>query len=84
MDIFTIVGLAAATCTTFSFLPQAVKVIRTKQTKDLSLVMYSVFTLGVFLWLVYGILVKDAPLIIANVITFILAATILIMKIRYK
>ena len=84
MNTFTIVGLAAATCTTLAFLPQAIKVIRTKQTKDLSLVMYSVFTLGVFLWLVYGILVKDAPLIIANVITFILAATILIMKIRYK
>ena len=84
MNIFTIIGLLAAICTTFSFLPQAIKVIRTKQTKDLSLVMYSVFTLGVFLWLMYGILVKDAPLIIANVITFILAATILIMKIRYK
>ena len=84
MNIYTIVGLAAATCTTLAFLPQAIKVIRTKQTKDLSLVMYSVFTLGVFLWLMYGILVKDAPLIIANIITFVLAATILIMKIRYK
>jgi MtN3 and saliva related transmembrane protein len=84
VNTFTIIGLLAATCTTFSFLPQAVKVIRTKQTKDLSLVMYSVFTLGVFLWLMYGILVKDAPLIIANIITFILAAIILIMKIRYK
>ena len=84
MNIYTIVGLAAATCTTLAFLPQAIKVIRTKQTKDLSLVMYSVFTLGVFLWLMYGILVEDAPLIIANIITFILAATILIMKIRYK
>jgi MtN3 and saliva related transmembrane protein len=84
VNTYTIIGLLAATCTTFSFLPQAVKVIRTKQTKDLSLVMYSVFTLGVFLWLMYGILVKDAPLIIANIITFILAAIILIMKIRYK
>ena len=84
MNVYTIVGLAAATCTTLAFLPQAIKVIRTKQTKDLSLVMYSVFTLGVFLWLMYGILVKDAPLIIANIITFVLAATILIMKIRYK
>ena len=84
MNVYTIVGLAAATCTTLAFLPQAIKVIRTKQTKSLSLVMYSVFTLGVFLWLMYGILVKDAPLIIANIITFILAGTILIMKIRYK
>ncbi len=84
MTIYTIIGLAAATCTTFSFLPQALKVIKTRHTKDLSLVMYSIFTLGVFLWLVYGVLVKDAPLIIANVITLLLAGTILIMKIKYK
>ena len=84
MEIYTLIGLAAATCTTLAFLPQAIKVIRTKQTKDLSLVMYTIFTLGVFLWLVYGILVRDAPLIIANIITLILAAIILNMKIRYK
>jgi len=84
MNIFIIIGLAAATCTTFSFLPQAIKVIKTKHTKDLSLAMYSIFTAGVFLWLVYGILIKDIPLIVANIITFIFAATILIMKIRYK
>ena len=84
MDLFTIIGLSAAACTTFSFLPQAIKVIKTKQTKDLSLVMYFIFTIGVFLWLVYGILVKDTPLIIANIITFIFATTILIMKIKYK
>tara|TARA_R110001583_G_scaffold191354_2_gene356441 strand:+ start:501 stop:755 length:255 start_codon:yes stop_codon:yes gene_type:complete len=84
MEINTIIGLAAAACTTFSFLPQAVKVIKTKQTKDLSLIMYSVFTTGVFLWLTYGISVNDIPLIIANSITLIFALTILIMKIRYK
>jgi MtN3 and saliva related transmembrane protein len=84
LDVNTIIGLVAAICTTFSFLPQAIKVIRTKHTKDLSLVMYSVFTLGVFLWLVYGVLIKDAPLIIANIITLLLAGTILIMKIRHK
>jgi len=84
MDINTLIGIGAAACTTLSFLPQAIKVIKTKQTKDLSLVMYSVFTLGVFLWLVYGVLVMDIPLIMANIITFIFAATILIMKIKYK
>jgi len=84
MNTFTIIGLAAATCTTFSFLPQAIKVIKTKHTKDLSLAMYSIFTTGVFLWLVYGVLVKDIPLIVANVVTLIFAVTILIMKIRYK
>jgi len=84
MEINTIIGLAAAACTTFSFLPQAIKVIKTKQTKDLSLLMYSVFTTGVLLWLIYGISVNDTPLIIANCITLIFAVTILIMKIRYK
>jgi len=84
MNTFTMIGMAAAACTTFSFLPQAIKVIKTKHTKDLSLAMYSTFTLGVFLWLIYGILVKDVPLIVANIITLLFALTILIMKIRYK
>jgi MtN3 and saliva related transmembrane protein len=84
MSITTIIGLVAAACTTFSFLPQAIKVIRTRHTKDLSLVMYLVFTIGILLWLIYGILLKDLPMILANVITIVLAFTILIMKIRYK
>ena len=84
MEITTIIGLAAAACTTFSFLPQAIKVIKTKQTNDLSLIMYSFFTTGVLLWLTYGITVNDIPLIIANSVTLIFALTILIMKIRYK
>jgi len=84
MEINTIIGLAAAVCTTFSFLPQAIKVIKTKQTMHLSLAMYSIFTTGVLLWLIYGISVNDIPLIIANSITLIFALTILIMKIRYK
>jgi MtN3 and saliva related transmembrane protein len=83
-SIYTIIGLVAAACTTFSFLPQAVKVIKTKQTKDLSLAMYAIFSTGIALWLVYGILVVDIPLIVANSITFIFAATILVMKLKYK
>jgi MtN3 and saliva related transmembrane protein len=84
MDTFTIIGLVAATCTTISFVPQAMRIIKTRHTKDLSLATYSILTLGIFLWLVYGILVKDLPLIIANVITFFLTSTILILKIKYK
>ena len=61
-----IIGLAAAGCTTLSFLPQAIKTIKTKQTEDLSLGMYSFFTLGVSLWLTYGIIIKDLPVILAN------------------
>lgn len=84
MDTFTIIGLAAAACTTLSFLPQAIQVIKTKHTKDLSLAMYLTFSIGVLLWLVYGLLIKDIPVIIANAITLIFAFTILIMKIKYR
>lgn len=82
MDWITIIGLIAATFTTISFLPQAIKIIRTKLTRDLSLAMYSILVIGIFLWLVYGILIKDLPLIIANAITLLFASIILILKIR--
>ena len=84
MDALTIIGLVAAACTTISFLPQAIRTIKTKHTKDLSLAMYLIFTTGIFLWLIYGILVQDLPLIIANIITFLFALTILILKIKYN
>ncbi len=84
MTAFTLIGLAAAACTTFAFLPQALLVIRTKQTQGLSLSMYSLFTLGVFLWLLYGLITMDYPVIIANTVTFLFAATILGMKLKYK
>lgn len=84
MNTFTIIGLVAATCTTISFLPQAIQIIKTKNTKDLSLAMYLLFTVGVFLWLVYGVMISDAPVIIANAITFLFTSTILMMKIKYK
>jgi MtN3 and saliva related transmembrane protein len=84
MKLVTLIGLAAAALTTLSFLPQALKVIRTKHTKDLSLSMYAIFTTGILLWLIYGIMSNDLPIISANVITIVLAAIILGMKIKYK
>lgn len=84
MNFTTYIGLAAAFCTTLSFMPQAIKIFKTKHTKDLSLGMYVLFTTGVLLWLIYGFIVKDLPLIVANTITFTLASTILIFKIKYK
>ena len=84
MDIVPIIGLLAATGTTISFLPQAIKTIKTKETKDLSVGMYVVLTTGVFLWLVYGIILNDIPLIAANAVTFIFTSTILILIIKYK
>ncbi len=83
MDWISCIGLGAALCTTLAFLPQAIKTIRTKQTKDLSLGMYSVFVTGVALWLVYGLLNRDVPITVANAITLLLAGTVLVMKLRH-
>lgn len=82
--VVKIIGLLAATCTTVSFVPQAVKLIKTKDTKGISFLMYLIFTIGIFLWLLYGIFIKDLPIIVANSITFALAFTILSLKVKYK
>ena len=84
MNSVEILGLAAAFLTTASFIPQAMKVIKTKHTEDLSLSMYSMFFTGVLLWLVYGIIINSVPIILANLITLIFSGIILIMKIKYK
>lgn len=77
-----LVGLIAACLTTASFLPQAVMVLRTGRTEGISLVMYVMFTAGVATWLGYGMLIGSLPVIIANAITLVLAASILAMKVR--
>jgi len=81
MTNIEILGFASAFLTTFSFLPQAIQVIKTRDTSSLSLAMYSLFTVGVGFWLVYGIMKGDSAVIIANIITFILSASILSIKI---
>jgi len=78
------IGFIAAFCTTFAFFPQAVKVWKTKSTKDISLHMFIIFTIGIFSWLVYGFSISDIPLILANSVTFLLSLFILIYKIKYK
>lgn len=83
-DMVSIFGYLAAILTTLSFLPQAIKTIRDKNTEGISLIMYSMFTAGVLLWLIYGIFIKDVPVIIANLVTLILAVTILILKVKYS
>ncbi len=75
------IGYAAALLTTVSFLPQAIMTIKTRDTESLSLGMYSSFTLGVLLWLIYGININDLAIIYANSITLVLASTILCFKI---
>jgi MtN3 and saliva related transmembrane protein len=77
------IGYAAATLTTASFVPQAVLTFRTRDVSGISLGMYSAFTLGVALWLLYGVLIEAWPVVIANTITLALAASILIMRLRF-
>lgn len=77
-------GMIAAVFTTLSFIPQALQVIRTKNTEDISLVMYSMFVLGVILWTVYGFIILDLSIILANSITCVLASVILMYKIKYS
>ena len=78
------IGTIAAVLTTASFVPQAWHTFRTRDVSGISLGMYSLFTLGVALWLVYGLLIMAWPIIIANAITTSLALMILTMKLRYK
>ena len=84
MDTSIVLGYAAAFFSTVSFVPQVIKTLRTKDTSGISLLMYSVFTAGVALWLIFGIMTENMPVTIANVIVLILASMVLVMKIRYK
>ena len=84
MPLLDIIGLLAAFSTTSSFLPQAIKTIRTKDTSGISLSMYAVFTTGTLLWLIYGCMLPSFPVALANAITFVLATIILVYKVKYK
>ena len=75
-----IMGYLAAFLTTVAFFPQTYQTIKTRDTKSISLSMYVLFTAGIALWLAYGILIESLPLIFANAITFVMAATILGLK----
>jgi MtN3 and saliva related transmembrane protein len=77
-----IIGSAAAILTTASFFPQALHVLRTRDTRAISLLMYSMFTVGISLWGVYGLMTSQWSIIIANGITLVLASLILTMKLR--
>lgn len=83
MSLEVLIGSSAGLLCTISFLPQVIKVIRTKNTEDLSFATFSIFSMGVFLWLIYGILIGKIPIILANGITLILVIIILTLKIRY-
>ncbi|MBP7284574.1 MAG: SemiSWEET family sugar transporter [Leptospiraceae bacterium] len=84
MDIESLIGYMAACLTTISFLPQVIRVVLTKRTEDISRNMYILLNLGVCLWLSYGIMKSDLPIILANGITLIFSFTILVFKLREK
>ena len=79
-----LIGYIAAGLTTASFVPQAWKTFRSKDVSGISLVMYSMFTAGIALWLAYGVLLGAWPIVVANTITLGLACAILAMKLRYR
>jgi len=76
-------GYAAAALTTSAFVPQAVRTIKSRDTRGISLWMYVIFTAGVALWLAYGIAAHSAPIAVANLVTLILSATVLVLKLRH-
>jgi MtN3 and saliva related transmembrane protein len=84
MPLTELIGFLGATLTTAAFVPQVIHTLRTKDVGGISLGMYSAFTLGVALWLVYGLLLQAWPIVIANGITLAQAIAILTMKLRYR
>ena len=84
MNTIQLVGLVAGMLTTIAFLPQVIKTWKSRSAKGLSRGMFSLFCLGVALWLTYGFLVMDIPVIAANLLTLMLASTLLFFKLRFK
>lgn len=79
-----LIGSVAAALTTLSFVPQAVRVLRTGDTEAISLAMYSMFVVGIALWELYGLMIGSWPVIVSNIVTFALSGLILVQKIRHE
>lgn len=84
MDIISILGFCAGACTTIAFLPQVIKTYKSRSADDLSLGTFFMLTTGLSLWLVYGFLNDDKPIIFTNLITLLLAVSLLYMKFKFK
>jgi MtN3 and saliva related transmembrane protein len=84
MESVTLIGLMAGALTTIAFFPQLHKAWTSKSTKDVSISMYVIFCTGIFLWLIYGLMIDSLPVILANAVTFVLALSILVLKIKYR
>ncbi len=83
MDPVLITGLIAASLTTFAFLPQSIRAIKTKHTGDLSLTTLIMLETGIIIWIIYGVMISDIPLLAANIVSFVFITLTLILKIKY-
>jgi MtN3 and saliva related transmembrane protein len=83
-NLIELTGFIAAILTTFSFVPQVLHVWRTRSVADISLGMYSTYTFGIAIWLVYGVLIMSWPVILSNIVTLLLASSVLLAKIRFR
>jgi MtN3 and saliva related transmembrane protein len=77
-------GYLAAACTTFAFVPQAIRVWRTRSAEDISLAMYVILVAGVMLWIIYGARIHSLPVVAANVVSLLLAGAVLAGKLRFR
>jgi MtN3 and saliva related transmembrane protein len=84
MNYFEMIGLIAGTLTTISFIPQVHKSFKTKGVKDFSWLYLLIFGTGVFFWFIYGLSLNSIPIILANIVTFILVLSLVFMKVKYK
>lgn len=84
MDFVPVLGYVAGFCTTVAFLPQVYRAWKTKSTKDLAPTMLLLFAIGILLWLIFGILIQELPIIIANGVTFFLVLLIVLLKFRFE
>lgn len=84
MSWVTVLGLVAASCTMASFVPQVVKTYRTRSVGDLSVGMYALLTTGAMLWLVYGLLIGDLPVVVTNAVTLVLLLAVDVLIVRHR
>ena len=84
MSTFSIIGYVAATLSTLSFIPQVWKTWESRSARDLSLTMLLAFSLGVFLWMIYGLAIGATPVVVANAVTLVLTLVLVAMKLTFK
>jgi MtN3 and saliva related transmembrane protein len=83
-NTISVIGMAAAACTTISFVPQVIHILKSKDTAGISITMYSIFTFGVLLWVIYGFAIGDMPVLAANLATLILTLCVLTLTLTRR